>query len=79
MVGRQGGNGPFRAYAPVKDNTTYNMPPGWLDALDQAEVEIEAGLFISSEEVHRMLRESIAELEAKAAERHTGKPASSRL
>jgi len=34
-----------------------------------ANAEIDAGLFVSGEQVHRELRESIARLEAKAATR----------
>jgi predicted transcriptional regulator len=51
------------------ENVADNTPPGWIEALDEAEAEIDAGLFVSSEEVHRMLRESIAHLQAKAEER----------
>ena len=43
--------------------------PGWADVLDESEAEIDAGLFVSSEQVHRGLQESIARLEAKAAKR----------
>jgi hypothetical protein len=51
------------------DDAFDNTPPGWIEALDEADAEIDAGLFVSSDEVHRMLRESIARLEAKAEER----------
>jgi hypothetical protein len=42
-------------------------PPGWAEILDESEAEIDAGIFVSSEQVHRELQESIARLEAKAA------------
>jgi hypothetical protein len=44
-----------------------NTAPGWSEILDESEAEIDAGLFVSSEQVHRELQESIARLEAKAA------------
>jgi hypothetical protein len=51
------------------DEAFDNTPPGWIEALDEADAEIEAGLFVSSEAVHGMLRGSIARLEARAEER----------
>jgi hypothetical protein len=50
-------------------NEPDNTPPGWIEALNEAEAEIDAGLFVSIEEAHRMLRESIAHLEAKTEDR----------
>jgi len=47
----------------IQDDT----PPDWADVLDESEAEIDAGLFVSREQVHRELQESIARLEAKAA------------
>jgi hypothetical protein len=47
-----------------KHDTT---PPGWANILDESEAEIDAGLFVSSEQVHLELQESIGRLEAKAA------------
>ncbi len=43
------------------------VPAAWSDILDESEAEIDAGLFVPSEQVHRALRESIDRLEAKAA------------
>jgi predicted transcriptional regulator len=50
------------------DDVSDNTPPDWLAALDRADAEIAAGLFVSSDEVHRLLQESITELEAKATD-----------
>jgi hypothetical protein len=49
-----------------------NAPPGWLEILEESEAELAGGLLVSSEDVHRELQESIARLEAKAANRHRG-------
>jgi hypothetical protein len=46
-----------------------DIPPGWADILDESEAEIDAGLFVSSEQVHRELQESVARLKARAATR----------
>jgi hypothetical protein len=52
------------------DAKTDNTPPGWLEELEEdlekSDAEYEAGIFVTSEEVHGLLRNSIAELEAKA-------------
>ncbi len=51
------------------DAKTDNTPPGWLEELEediqQSDAEYEAGIFVTSEEVHLLLRDSIAELEAR--------------
>jgi len=49
------------------DTVTDKTPPGWLEILKESEAEIDAGLFVSSEEVHRLLQGSITQLEQKAA------------
>jgi hypothetical protein len=59
--------GSFRPYGWIMDNKPDNTPHGWSEILDESEAEIDAGLFVSSEQVHRELQESIARLEAKAA------------
>jgi hypothetical protein len=51
------------------DTKSDNTPAGWADILDESEAEIDAGLFVSSEQVHRELQASVARLEAKAATR----------
>jgi hypothetical protein len=51
------------------DKKRDNAPAGWSEVLDESEAEIDAGLFVSGEQVHRELQESIARLEAKAATR----------
>jgi hypothetical protein len=48
---------------------------GWLEDLAQADAEIDAGLFVPAEEVHGLLREGIARLEAKAKGRAQEAPA----
>jgi hypothetical protein len=42
------------------DTIADNTPPGWLEALDEADAEIDAGLFVSAEEVQRLFREAKA-------------------
>ena len=60
----------FLPYISSMDAKTDNTPPGWLEELEedleQSDAEYEAGIFVTSEEVHGLLRNSIAELEAKA-------------
>ena len=51
------------------DDIADNTPPGWLEILEESDADIAAGRTVSSETVHRLLRESIAQLEAQAAER----------
>jgi hypothetical protein len=51
------------------DTVADNIPPGWLEILEESEAELAAGQIVSGEAVHRELRESIARLEAKAATR----------
>jgi hypothetical protein len=46
---------------------TEQAPHGWLEALEESEAELAAGLIVPRETVHRELQESIARLEAKAA------------
>jgi predicted transcriptional regulator len=48
------------------DDQPENTPAGWLEALERADAEIDAGLFVTSEEVHRQLREGTKKLRAKA-------------
>ena len=43
------------------DNVTDKTPPGLAAILDEALVEIGAGLLVSSDEVHRMFREAKAQ------------------
>jgi hypothetical protein len=59
----------FQPYNQTMDRQPDNTRPGWLEDLAQADAEIDAGLFVPAEEVHRMLRESITRLEAKAEDR----------
>jgi hypothetical protein len=40
------------------DEVADNAPPGWIEALDEADAEIDAGLFVSVEEVHRLFRDA---------------------
>jgi hypothetical protein len=42
------------------DDVTHNTPRGWIEALDEADAEIDAGLFVSVEEVHRLFRDAKA-------------------
>ena len=51
------------------DSVVDNTPSGWLEILEEGDADIAAGRIVSSETVHRMLRESIARLEAQSAER----------
>jgi hypothetical protein len=37
-----------------------STPPGWIEALDEADAEIDAGLFVSAEEVQRLFRNAKA-------------------
>jgi hypothetical protein len=53
----------------MMDNQPDNTPAAWLEALERADAEIDAGLFVTSEEVHRQLREGTDRLRAKAEAR----------
>ena len=45
--------------------TTRQVPSGWLDAIEESEAELAAGLTVAGDEVMRELYESIARLEAR--------------
>jgi hypothetical protein len=42
------------------DHVTDPAPPGWIEALDEADAEIDAGLFVSADEVQRFFRDAKA-------------------
>ncbi len=44
-------------------------PPGWLEALAEGEADIAAGRIVPAETVHRLIRESLARLEERQAEK----------
>jgi hypothetical protein len=50
---------------------TFDAPPGWVEALDESEAELDAGVpTVPAKVVHQMIRDSIARIRAKkAAER----------
>jgi hypothetical protein len=48
------------------DNVADSTPPGWAEILDESLAEIDAGPFVSSEDVHRMFREAKARRKPKA-------------
>jgi hypothetical protein len=53
-------------YRPMDDNPTHTAAPaGWLEILEESEAELAAGLTVPGEVVRRMLRDSLARLEAK--------------
>lgn len=59
----------FRPYSQIMDTQPDNTPAGWLEALERADAEIDSGLFVTSEEVHRQLLEGTESLRAKAEAR----------
>jgi hypothetical protein len=48
------------------DNVTDKTPPGWAEILDESLAEIDAGLLVSSDEVHGMFREAKAQRKPEA-------------
>ncbi len=40
------------------DKVADNTPPGWAEILDESLAEIDAGLLVSSDDVHGMFREA---------------------
>ncbi len=51
------------------DNVTDKTPPGWAEILDESLAEIDAGLLVSSDDVHRTFREAKARRKTQAPRR----------
>jgi len=57
-IGRAGNQPVLAVWNWIMDDLADNTPPGWIEALNEADAEIDAGLFVSAEEVHRLFRDA---------------------
>ena len=53
----------------MEDLQDVTIPQSWLDALEPSEAQLAAGQTVPAEPIMQRLRDSIAELERKAADR----------
>ena len=53
----------------MEDLQDVTIPQSWLDALERSEAQLAAGQTVPAEPIMQRLRDSIAELERKAADR----------
>jgi len=54
----------------MMDSLIDNTPPDWLEALDESEAELAAGMIVPGDEVMRGLNASIARLEKALKREH---------
>lgn len=54
----------------MMDSLIDNTPPDWLEALDESEAELAAGMILPGDEVMRGLHASIARLEKALKREH---------
>jgi hypothetical protein len=58
--------------APMDDTPRHDAAGEWAEILAESEAEVEAGLFVSGDEIIRELHESIVRMEKRSANAVTG-------